>query len=1134
MGKNNSVSEDGVHHSSSKVVFGAFYQIDTNGDVTIHHAGLMDFLAENHFLIGQFNGADHLLRIENNIIAETNVREVIQFVDKYVDGLPDELGNGARRKDLRNTLVKGCQVYFDKMKFNFLPSKEIVTHRHTRSEAYFYYANCFVKVNADEITVHSYSELSAPIWKNQMKQRNFTKVDLALRESEIEQFLFNVCNKDESRYDSLKSILGYMLHNYKDLKLSKAIILVDEEIGELGEANGGTGKSIIAKILIHMGNGVLIPGKNFHIDKSFAFERVVLGTDLIIVDDARLNENLEKYYNIITDGMTVERKHKGEYFVPFDKSPKLLITTNHVIKSPQGNSSERRKIEFEVSPFYHSKHTPEDDFKKTLFQDWDEVEWNQFDNAVVKFVQFYLKNGIIEPPKINIVLRKLLNDVGAELCEFMDDKISEGCVKFHKKDTHDEFIRAYPDLRKYYASTNRFTTKMRRYFTDKQIQFSEHPANTKKYFILEPKGEGGGGVAPDGKPNADDEPPPAKAKLPGSYTGVSFLTLKDVPHEYHIVDTAAKRKKLIELLLAQTSFTFDTETTDIKIRPIEIVGMSIAVKPHEAYCIHFPTDHAEAQKILTEFRQVFENEQIEKVGHNLKFDMQVLLNYDVKVRGRVFDTMLGHYLLFPDVKKHGLKPLCESFLNYRQVYYEDIVGKGKNEKPIREVPLEQLAEYAAEDADFTLQLKEIFAPMLKDTGLEKLFLNIEMPLVTVLADMEREGVKLDVARIKELLEKTDTELSEKEKIIYGLAGEEFNINSVRDINRILFEKLGITPIGKKGKSGYYSVDAENLQKLSGEHEIVPYISAYKGLSSIRVNFFEKLPKLVDPVTGRIHTKYNQAIAATGRLSSSKPNLQNVPKKSEGLGSLVRSAFVPRDDKHVIVSADYSQIELRVMAHLSGDKSLTDAFLKGHDVHSATAAKIYGVPVEEIGKNDPRRKIAKSVNFGLNYGMTEYGLSKRLTAETGRTVSESEAREIIETYFENFTGVKSFMEKAVFDATNKGFAETLFNRRRALPELNSPDRYKREAAKRIAVNVPIQGTAADLIKIAMNNLYQKFITNNMSTKMIMQIHDELVVDVPKAELETATAIIKKVMESAANLTVPLIVDIGKGDNWLAAH
>jgi DNA polymerase-1 len=367
-----------------------------------------------------------------------------------------------------------------------------------------------------------------------------------------------------------------------------------------------------------------------------------------------------------------------------------------------------------------------------------------------------------------------------------------------------------------------------------------------------------------------------------------------------------------------------------------------------------------------------------------------------------------------------------------------------------------------------------------------------------------------------------------------LAGEKFNIKSVKDSNRILFDKLDITPVGKKGKSGNYSTDKKNLKKLSSAHPIVQYINDYKGLASIRSNFFEKLPKMVDPTTNRVHTKYNQAIAATGRLSSSEPNLQNVPKKSEGLGSLVRSAFIPRDDNHVIVSADYSQIELRVMAHLSGDPSLTDAFLKGYDVHSATAAKIYGVAVEDISKNDPRRKIAKSVNFGLNYGMTEYGLSESLTAETGRLVSQGEARQTIETYFENFTGVKSYMGKAIFDATTKGYAETLFGRRRALPDLDSSDMFKRESAKRIAVNVPIQGTAADLIKIAMNNLYREFLNSGMATKMIMQIHDELVFDVPKTELETATAIIKKVMESAAKLTVPLIVDIGSGDNWLEAH
>ncbi len=1120
------------------MIFGKFYQIEKSGKITIHHAGLIDFMGSNGFVKGNYNGKYHLLRIEDNIVSESSIEDAIRFIDDYIRNvLPGDLGNGATKNDLRNLLVRGSQNYFEKIKLGFLPSMEIITHRDSRHDAFFYYSNCFVRVTADEITVHQHSELNQLVWKNQIKEREFEKLDMQPFASVIEQFLFNICNRDEARYYSLASLIGYMLHNFKDLSLAKVIVLVDEEVGEIGDANGGTGKSIIAKSIINMKNGVLIPGKNFSIDKSFAFERVSLGTDVIVIDDARQNEKFELFYNIITEGITVEKKHKGEFFIPFEFSPKLFITTNYVLRSPEGNSAERRKIEFEVSPFYNKDHQPEKDFGHILYQEWDMEEWKRFDNAMLKFAQFYLRNGIIDPPKINITLRKLLNDVGAEFVEYMDDKIREGLLKFHKKDSQDEFLKQYPNLRKYYASTNKFTKKMRRYFTDKGIAFTEYPANTKKYLVVEP------GSNPLPTDDSPDEPEPGREEkvsrskniAVNQNVGAPMLTLKDVAHDYRVIDTGEKRKELIVMLLEQDSFAFDTETTGLDTIANDIVGLSISVKPNEAFYVPLPANFSDAEKILSEFREVFENENSEKIGHNIKFDMRVLRKYNIHVKGRIYDTMIAHYLCFPDAKYHGLKPLCEEFLGYKQVTFDEIIGTGKNKKLISEVPLEQLAEYASEDADFTLQLKLVFDKLLLQHGVTKVFNDIEMPLVPVLAAMENEGAKVDAQIINELLIRADKELSENSRAIFAHAGKEFNINSPLQLNHLLFDELELTPgNNKKGKSGNYSTNAEALSKMNDAHPIVKLISKQKELSSIRANYFEKLPRMINSKTGRVHTRYNQATASTGRLSSSEPNLQNIPKKATGLGSQVRKAFIPGTPDNIIVSADYSQIELRVVAHLSGDDSLIAAFRNNLDVHSATAAKIFGVSVGDIAKDDPRRRTAKSVNFGLNYGMTRFGLAKRLSAETGIEVSESEAQHTIDTYFENFTGVKKYMEDAVFNATAKGYAETLFGRRRELKEINSGNSFRRDAAKRTAINTPIQGTAADIIKMAMVKLQRDLIEKNMETKMIMQIHDELVFDCPKSELNQAKEVIRTAMENIVQLNVPLIVDIGHGENWLDAH
>jgi hypothetical protein len=531
----------------------------------------------------------------------------------------------------------------------------------------------------------------------------------------------------------------------------------------------------------------------------------------------------------------------------FEYSPKLCITTNYVLQSPEGNSSDRRKIEFEVSPFYNRDHRPEMDFGHTLFEDWDATEWNKFFSAMLSFMQFYLQNGIIEPPKINIILRKLYNDTGAEFVEFMDDKISEGIKRFHKKETHEEFTRIYPGVRKFYSSTNKFTKKMKRYFNDKNIGFTEYPAATKKFFILD--GSAGDDTStnqPQGKPAVTQTQVKPKSELIRSgLTEDPLRSINDTTHCYTVIKTKSERDSLIREIAAKSFFAFDTETTGLDPHTLEIVGLAIAVESHNAFYISLPETFAEAQNILHEFQALFESEAIEKIAQNLKYDMQVLMRYGIAVNGNNFDTMIAHYLCAPDLKQHGLKQLCKTLFNYQQVLFEDIVGKGENQRHIREVPLEQLAEYAAEDVDFTLQLKLKLLPELQLLNLFELFRDIEMPLVPVLARMEFEGVNLDVSHLSELLKKTDIEQAEKAKEIYKIAGEEFNIGSTPQLNKILFTQLGIKPSGSKGKSGYYSTKGDTLQELADANPIVPLIIDYKEQASIRSNFLEKLPTMLN-------------------------------------------------------------------------------------------------------------------------------------------------------------------------------------------------------------------------------------------------------------------------------------------------
>jgi DNA polymerase-1 len=596
-------------------------------------------------------------------------------------------------------------------------------------------------------------------------------------------------------------------------------------------------------------------------------------------------------------------------------------------------------------------------------------------------------------------------------------------------------------------------------------------------------------------------------------------------HHYHKIKGKEAVKELLEYLLLQKEVCFDTETTSLNAMEAELVGLSFAYLSGEAYYIPCPEDQKETAVILEELKPFFENESILKIGQNIKYDLLVLKNYGIEVKGALYDTMLAHYLIEPE-GKHGMDVLAEQYLNYKPVSITELIGKkGKNQGNMRDVDEDTVTAYAAEDADITLRLKEKFDPTLKENELEKLFYEVENPLIPVLTDMEFEGVRIDTDSLAELSKSLETESQEIEKRVYELAGVKFNLASPKQLGDVLFEKLKLDPKAKKTKTGQYATGEEILSKLAGEHEIARAILDYRQMVKLKSTYVDALPTMINEKTGRIHTTYNQFVAATGRLSSINPNLQNIPIRTDR-GREIRKAFVPRDENHVLLAADYSQIELRIMAAFSKDESMIEAFKNGRDIHATTAAKIFQVPLEEV-TSDMRRK-AKTANFGIIYGISAFGLSQRLSIPRG------EAKEIIDAYFKEFPAVKAYMDGVIEKARTDEFVETILGRRRYLRDINSRNQTMRGFAERNAINAPIQGSAADLIKVAMIRVHDWMKKEKLKSKMILQVHDELVFDAHKDEVELLKKEVPKLMSEAIDLPVPIEVEVGLGNDWLEAH
>ena len=603
-----------------------------------------------------------------------------------------------------------------------------------------------------------------------------------------------------------------------------------------------------------------------------------------------------------------------------------------------------------------------------------------------------------------------------------------------------------------------------------------------------------------------------------------YESLKTTPHEYQLIETEEDARKLFDLFVTKQILSLDTETTSVNPIDAELVGLSFAAEEGKAFYVAIPAERKKAERIVNIFKPLYESPDILKIGQNIKYDMEVLMNYGVRLSAPMFDTMIAHYVLQPE-QKHNMDILAETLLNYQTVHIDELIGpKGKGQKSMRDLSSASVCDYAAEDADITLRLYNVLKPRLKEAGVEQLFYNIEMPLVPVLADMETTGVRLDTEALAETSKVLTERMKQIERNIYELAGHEFNIASPKQVGEVLFGEMKIVEKPKKTKTGQYVTSEEVLQQLRSKAPIVADILEHRGLKKLLGTYVDALPKLINPRTGHIHTSFNQAVTATGRLSSSDPNLQNIPVRGED-GKEIRKCFIPEPGE-LFFSADYSQIELRVMAHLSGDKNMIEAFREGYDIHAATAARIYKEKIEDVSR-DQRTK-AKRANFGIIYGITVFGLAERLE------ISRDEAKQLIDGYFETFPDVHAYMEKAKELAREHGYAETFFHRRRYLPDITSHNATVRNFAERNAINAPIQGSAADIIKIAMVKIYERFRKEGIRSRMILQVHDELNFSVVPEEKEKVERIVLEEMQNAYPLQVPLVADSGWGKNWLEAH
>lgn len=1078
------------------------------------------------FRNGRINGTTFYARIKNKILKQVTKTDIANTLIHHVrNRVPEVLNSRFKRHQLEDKLLYDARNYLSPDCLSFLPIVELEPLRDTKDKAYFVFPNGIVTVTKDEISFLPMEQCSGYVWENQVIPREYITCSYTQMESEAEQFMLLVSGKDQQRFNALKSIVGFMLHTYKDPIRARCVIFMDQKVADAYEANGGTGKGLVSSYLSYARRTVTIDGKNLDLNSQFPWQLVDSDTQVVVIDDAKCNFDFEKMYSIITTTLNVNKKNKPMIEIPFDRSPKFLVSTNFSPKGTGGNSEKRRMIVNEFAETFNLEFTPENVFGHRLFHDWNDSEWDRFYAFIFSCVQLYFNEGIIAPPVINSAYRSLLVKTSPEFVEFLNGLVEsvrykDGLKLIHKKDAFNQFRSEYDYLKfKMALSPHVFTRWMKLYFRSNNISFFDHPKRDKTHFALEfPDNWYPLGISPDDYNNG----PATGDEI---QTETQEKTIDSVPHNYMLVDTPEKLDDLKQKLSQQSSFCFDVETTSVKPMSAELVCIAFCFGKHEAYCVPVPADREAATQLLKGLEPLFASEKITKIGHNIKYDMLVLKQYGIEVKRPLFDTIVADSLLNSEERLRNLKFLTKKFFGISQTEITDLIGENSDYPTMREVPTDELLSYACQDVDFTWQLKNIFEKELAEKNLMRYFSEIEMPLIHALVDMEHTGIHVSMDKLIELKNLFQAEQERISEKIFAVAGKKFNIGSVEQLCGVLFEDLGIKHPGKKTPKGNLSADKDVLEKIKNAHEIVPLLLEHRQLATLIETTIGDLIESYNPATGRIHTSILNFSTSTGRMTTRNPNIQGVPRHSER-GKLIRSAFVAKDSDSKILGIDYSQVELRLLAHFSGDKNMIDAFNSGQDFHSATAAKVHGVLVDKVSKDE--RSFAKAINFGIAYGMTAYGLAYKLN------ISVAEAKKFIDDYFSAFPMVKKHLEKSKAIAREKGYTETLMGRRRYLPQIHSYDQKIRKGAENQAMNTPVQGSSADLIKISMLRIHSAFQERRYRSKMMLTVHDELVFEVHKDETDEVQALVTEIMSSALKLNVPLLVESSIGDNWSEAH
>jgi len=1096
-----------------EIIFGQFWQITTE-KISIHHDGLISFIADGGFFWVDENNEPRLMRQKSNIIKESNINEIVAYVFAFINCIePDYIGHGNHVKDLRNVFVRGIVNYINLPKLRLLPTRVLKFHRDAKRSCFFYFKNCVVEVTEESVTMPKYEELDGWVWKKQIKPHNFTFLTFDAKPGQYETFTYRLCNQDKVRHMSLMTIIGYMLHRYFIPSINLIPCLLEETIVSSEDiASGGSGKGILFQGFKYIRNLVVIDGKKFNPKDQFAYQLVEKDTEIIIYDDLARNVSFEAFFSILSNGLPVNKKGRQEYVIPLEQGLKHLITSNYIIKSVPGFSTDRRKIEFEAGTYYGKDKTVAEDFNCQFYTEWSEDEYNKMFNFFVRCVQLYMREGLVKPPPVNTELRKMIGIVTQDLKDFLDDKFASHPKKITKQSLYMEFLKVNPGQRDFFRSQNRFTNKVRVYLDYANIKCHETPAATKKTMEF---------TYPDIPSGEGDEI--TKDISPPLTTGV--VCQNTLEKKYVLIDTVEKRSQLVAHLAQQKSFCFDLETTGLDPVQNEIVSIGFSYKANEAYFVPIPENKQEAMSILGEFSCVLENDAIEKVGSNLKFDIKFLALNDVTVKGQLMDTCVAHYLSDSEDKQHGLKYLSGVYLGVEQTKFDELFEGKEDYSQIRLVPQEKLLYYACQDVDYNFQLKPFLEKELQEKDLANLYYTIEAPLIYALSEMELNGVKID----KELLLSIKLELEEENKALLDqlmtTAGDAFNPNSPIQLEELLVNKLGIEHPGDTTKTGNMSFSTDVLEKMNNIHPIVSSIIKYKQNNTLVANTITPILNTMNAVTNMIHPDYNNARVVSGRLSCKNPNVQGIPKSKKEDPIQIRRIFIPRAPGRKILAFDYSQMQMRIICHFSLDKNLIEVFNLGSDIHTATASKMFKVPVEQVSKEN--RNAAKAVNFGIVFGLTSFGLAKKLN------ISEDEAATFIDDYMDTFPGVRDWIEQTKEATKESEYTVTIEGRRRYLRNLYSDDRSESNRDDNNCINAPVQGSEADITKKAINSIYRKLKELKLDTKMILAIHDELVFDAPENEIDTIIALVQHEMENAVKLIVPLTVEYNVGNNWQEA-